>query len=66
MFSDRNCRQIFLVYPFINLTFLDRMTSGQTGALFVTTLKLSFKLHVEKESLRSNKLLGDMDVPLSR
>jgi len=41
------------------------MTSGQTGALFVTTLKLSFKLHVEKEVQRSNKILGDMDVPLS-
>lgn len=41
------------------------MTSGQTGALFVTTLKLSFKLHVEKESPRNNKLLGDNDVPLS-
>jgi len=41
------------------------MTSGQTGALFVTTLKLSFKLHVEKDAPRNNKLLGDMDVPLS-
>lgn len=41
------------------------MTSGQTGALFVTTLKLSFKLHVEKETGRQNKLLGEMDIPLS-
>jgi len=41
------------------------MTSGQTGALFVTTLKLSFKLHVEKDFPRSNKLLGDTDIPLS-
>eukprot|EP00092_Neocalanus_flemingeri_P021958 GFUD01023815.1.p1 GENE.GFUD01023815.1~~GFUD01023815.1.p1 ORF type:complete len:790 (-),score=215.04 GFUD01023815.1:791-3160(-) len=41
------------------------MTSGQTGALFVTTLKLSFKLHVEKDAPRSNKLLGDTDITLS-
>jgi len=41
------------------------MTSGQTGALFVTTLKLSFKFHVEKEVQRNNKILGDTDVPLS-
>jgi len=46
-------------------THVGGMTSGQTGALFVTTLKLSFKFHVEKEVQRNNKILGDTDVPLS-
>jgi len=42
------------------------VTSGQTGALFVTTLKLSFKPHVPNISCsRRNKLLSDTDITLS-
>jgi len=42
------------------------MTSGQTGTLFVTTLKLSLKLHVEKDiAPTKNKLVDELDIPLS-
>jgi len=42
-------------------------TSGQTGALFVTTLKLSFKNHLttEESSSQQNKLLSNTDISLS-
>jgi myotubularin-related protein 10/11/12 len=43
-------------------------TSGQTGSLFVTTLKLSFKQHLVKDSSPrrgKNKLLTDTDISLS-
>lgn len=41
------------------------LTSGQTGRLFVTTLKVSFQLYVPGGRGLSNKLLSDMDIPLS-
>jgi len=42
------------------------LTSGMSGTLFVTTLKLSLKLHLEDElRVRSNKILGPWDIPLS-
>lgn len=42
------------------------MTSGVTGSLFVTTLKLSLKLHIEdEERLKRNKILAAFDIPLS-
>ena len=42
-----------------------RLTSGQTGTLFVTTFKLHFKLHVETAQPASNKFLGESDCSLS-
>ena len=42
-----------------------RLTSGQTGTLFVTTFKLHFKLHVEAAQPASNKFLGESDCSLS-
>ena len=41
------------------------MTSGHTGCLFVTTLRLSLQLHTAANKERSNKLLGEQDVTLS-
>ena len=42
------------------------MTSGHTGCLFVTTLRLSLQLHTAAHSKeRGNKLLGEQDVTLS-
>ena len=41
------------------------MTSGHTGCLFVTTLRLSLQLHTAASKERSNKLLGEQDVTLS-
>jgi len=41
------------------------LTSGQTGRLFVTTLKVSFQLYVPGGGGLSNKLLSDTDIPLS-
>ena len=35
------------------------MTSGHTGCLFVTTLRLSLQLHTAEEGERTNKLLGE-------
>ena len=44
-----------------------RLTSGMSGTLFVTTLKLSLKLHIEDElNSRQNKILGPWDIPLTR
>ena len=45
-----------------------RNTSGQTGALFVTTLKLSFKNYLtsEESDSQENKLLSNTDISLSR
>jgi len=43
------------------------MTSGHTGCLFVTTLRLSLQLHTATTTSkeRGNKLLGEQDVTLS-
>ena len=41
------------------------MTSGHTGCLFVTTLRLSLQLHTAASKERANKLLGEQDVTLS-
>ena len=41
------------------------MTSGHTGCLFVTTLRLSLQLHTAASKERGNKLLGEQDVTLS-
>ena len=42
------------------------MTSGHTGCLFVTTLRLSLQLHTASNNKeRANKLLGEQDVTLS-
>ena len=42
------------------------MTSGHTGCLFVTTLRLSLQLHTATSNKeRANKLLGEQDVTLS-
>ena len=41
------------------------MTSGHTGCLFVTTLRLSLQLHTATNKERANKLLGEQDVTLS-
>jgi len=42
------------------------LTSGMSGTLFVTTLKLSLKLHIEDEQRqRTNKILAPWDIPLS-
>jgi len=41
------------------------LTSGQTGRLLVTTLKVSFQLYVAGGGGLSNKLLSDTDIPLS-
>ena len=35
------------------------MTSGHTGCLFVTTLRLSLQLHTAHEGEKTNKLLGE-------
>ena len=35
------------------------MTSGHTGCLFVTTLRLSLQLHTADEGEKTNKLLGE-------
>ena len=42
------------------------MTSGHTGCLFVTTLRLSLQLHTgDAIKEKCNKLLGEQDVTLS-
>ena len=41
------------------------MTSGHTGCLFVTTLRLSLQLHTTASKEKGNKLLGEQDVTLS-
>lgn len=41
------------------------LTSGQTGRLFVTTLKVSFQLYVPGGGGLFNKLLSDADIPLA-
>ena len=52
------------------MIFIFRFTSGQTGQIFVTTLKISFQEHVnsggEKDKTEDNKLLAKNDIPLSR
>ena len=55
------------IYPWTNLLMFARLTSGMSGTLFVTTLKLSLKLHLEDElNSRQNKILGPWDIPLTR
>jgi len=42
------------------------LTSGLIGTLFVTTLKLSLKLHTtDEQKSRRNKILSSWDIPLS-
>ena len=43
-----------------------RLTSGHTGDLYVTTLKVSFEHYLSGSEARTNKLVGDTDIPLSR
>ena len=53
----------------IMIKYFVRLTSGQTGVMFVTTLKVSFEQHLQngnENSRRKNKLLKETDIPLSR
>ena len=52
-------------YSNFQLVYFFSLTSGQTGRLFVTTLKVSFQLYVPGGGGLSNKLLSDTDIPLS-
>lgn len=42
-----------------------RLTSGHTGDLYVTTLKVSFEHYLSGGEARTNKLVADTDIPLS-
>ena len=51
---------------FLRFPRVSGMTSGHTGCLFVTTLRLSLQLHTgDAIKEKGNKLLGEQDVTLS-
>jgi len=50
----------------ISYSTVQGLTSGISGSLFVTTLKLSYKLHLDSdETPKKNLILGEWDVPLT-